>query len=153
MYALVALLVAGPELSRKQRYRVGQPWPYEPLLWTANPDGAQLPVVPGRAGAEREVPVAAGEHGHGTVPCGPEGPADRRPGDRHGPGLAAAQEYREPTAGEHPFTPGAAGPAGRGADPGHSGPGLRFSLVPMISNPRIEECDDIAVRHGAWAAW
>lgn len=58
IYALIALLVAGPKLSRKQRYRVGQPWPYEPLFWTANPEGAHLPVVDGhaagtRVGAER----------------------------------------------------------------------------------------------------
>jgi len=59
IYALIALLVAGPKLSRKQRYRVGQPWSYEPLFWTANPEGAHLPVVDehaaagARVGAER----------------------------------------------------------------------------------------------------
>lgn len=58
-YVLITLLVAGPKLSRKQRYRVGQPWPHEPLFWTANPDGAHLPaaaehVAAGAwAGAER----------------------------------------------------------------------------------------------------
>ena len=58
IYGLIALLVAGPKLARKQRYRVGQPWPYEPMFWTANPEGAHLPaeshpVVGTRAGAER----------------------------------------------------------------------------------------------------
>ena len=59
IYGLVALLVARPKLARKQRYRVGRPWPYEPLFWTANPEGAHLPDAPehaaagARAGAER----------------------------------------------------------------------------------------------------
>ncbi len=59
LYVLIALLVAGPKLSRRQRYRVGQPWPYEPLFWTANPEGAHLPaaddhaVAGARVGAER----------------------------------------------------------------------------------------------------
>jgi hypothetical protein len=44
IYGLIALLVAGPKLARKQRYRVGQPWSYEPMFWTANPEGAHLPT-------------------------------------------------------------------------------------------------------------
>jgi hypothetical protein len=44
IYVLIVLLVAGPKLSRRPRYRVGQPWPYEPLFWTANPEGAHLPA-------------------------------------------------------------------------------------------------------------
>ena len=43
LYLLIALLAAAPRLARRPRYRVGQPWPYEPLWWTANPQGAQLP--------------------------------------------------------------------------------------------------------------
>jgi len=30
-------------MGRRPRYRVGQPWTFEPLWWTANPAGAQLP--------------------------------------------------------------------------------------------------------------
>ena len=41
-YVLITLLVARRKVSGKPRYRVGQPWPYEPLFWTANPEGAHL---------------------------------------------------------------------------------------------------------------
>lgn len=44
LYAIVALLAAGPRLAKRPRYRVGQPWTHEPLWWTANPVGAQLPA-------------------------------------------------------------------------------------------------------------
>jgi hypothetical protein len=47
LYLLIALLVVAPRMARKPRYRVGQPWPYEPLWWTANPKGAHLPSVEG----------------------------------------------------------------------------------------------------------
>lgn len=47
LFALVAFLAAAPRLRRRPRYRVGQPWTYEPLWWTANPAGARLPPVPG----------------------------------------------------------------------------------------------------------
>jgi hypothetical protein len=58
IYGLIALLVGRRKLTRKQRYRVGEPWSYEPLFWTANPEGAHLPVGDehggvARAGAER----------------------------------------------------------------------------------------------------
>ena len=43
LYALIVLLAAAPRMSRRPRYRVGQPWTFEPLWWTANPAGAQLP--------------------------------------------------------------------------------------------------------------
>lgn len=43
LYVLIALLAAAPRLGRRPRYRVGQPWTFEPLWWTANPAGAQLP--------------------------------------------------------------------------------------------------------------
>lgn len=46
LYGLVAFLAAAPRLRRRSRYRVGQPWTYEPLWWTANPAGARLPPVP-----------------------------------------------------------------------------------------------------------
>jgi hypothetical protein len=47
LYLLIVLLVVAPRMARKPRYRVGQPWPHEPLWWTANPQGAQLPSVEG----------------------------------------------------------------------------------------------------------
>lgn len=43
VYVVISLLAAAPRLNRRPRYRVGQPWTYEPLWWTANPEGAQLP--------------------------------------------------------------------------------------------------------------
>lgn len=43
LYLLIALLVVVPRRARRPRYRPGQPWPYEPLFWTANPAGARLP--------------------------------------------------------------------------------------------------------------
>lgn len=49
LYLLIAVLVAGPRRARRPRYRVGQPWPFEPLFWTANPQGAQLPAPEDRA--------------------------------------------------------------------------------------------------------
>lgn len=45
LYLLIALLVTAPRLARRPRYRVGQPWPYQPLWWMANPQGAQLPAA------------------------------------------------------------------------------------------------------------
>lgn len=49
LYVLIAVLVAGPRLARRPRYRVGQPWPHQPLWWTANPEGARLPPADGPA--------------------------------------------------------------------------------------------------------
>jgi hypothetical protein len=45
IYGLIAALVVLPRRARRPRYRSGQPWPFEPLWWTANPEGAQLPAV------------------------------------------------------------------------------------------------------------
>jgi hypothetical protein len=47
LYLLIVLLVIVPKRSGRARYRVGQPWPYEPVFWTANPQGAQLPAADG----------------------------------------------------------------------------------------------------------
>lgn len=44
LYLLIAVLVALPRRTRRPRYRVGRPWPFEPLFWTANPRGAGLPA-------------------------------------------------------------------------------------------------------------
>jgi hypothetical protein len=45
LYVGIALLVVAPRMARRPRYRVGQPWPHEPMWWTANPQGAHLPLV------------------------------------------------------------------------------------------------------------
>jgi hypothetical protein len=42
LYLLIALLVVGPRMARRPRYRAGQPWTHPPMWWTANPQGAQL---------------------------------------------------------------------------------------------------------------
>jgi hypothetical protein len=47
IYLLIVLLVVVPRRAGRPRYRVGQPWPYEPKFWTANPEGAQLPTAHG----------------------------------------------------------------------------------------------------------
>lgn len=49
LYLLIALLVFVPRRARRPRYRVGRPWPFEPMFWTANPAGAQLPEPDKRA--------------------------------------------------------------------------------------------------------
>jgi hypothetical protein len=49
LYLLLAALVMLPRRSRRPRYRVGQPWTFPPLWWTANPEGAQLPAPEARA--------------------------------------------------------------------------------------------------------
>jgi len=45
LYALITLMVVGPRLARRPRYRAGQPWSHDPMWWTANPAGAHLPPV------------------------------------------------------------------------------------------------------------
>ncbi|HEU0086097.1 MAG TPA: hypothetical protein VFQ77_00325 [Pseudonocardiaceae bacterium] len=35
---LLGLLTLGPNFRRPPRYRPGQPWPYPPVWWTANPE-------------------------------------------------------------------------------------------------------------------
>lgn len=47
LYLLIVALVVVPRRARRPRYRTGQPWPYGPLWWTANPEGAQLPAADG----------------------------------------------------------------------------------------------------------
>jgi hypothetical protein len=49
LYLLIALLVIAPKRARRARYRVGQPWTFAPLWWTANPEGARLPEPDPRA--------------------------------------------------------------------------------------------------------
>lgn len=50
LYVGPALLISARRRGRRPRYRVGAPWPYEPLFWIANPEGAHLPA--GTAGTE-----------------------------------------------------------------------------------------------------
>jgi hypothetical protein len=52
IYLLVFLAVMGPKQAKRKRHRVGEAWGYEPLWWTANPEGAHLPAAhdPGAAG-------------------------------------------------------------------------------------------------------
>lgn len=61
LFGLITLLVVGPRLARRPRYRAGQPWRFEPLWWTANPAGAQLPPVDTRTAAGREAGGARGD--------------------------------------------------------------------------------------------
>lgn len=54
LYVLLWAMVTVPRRSRRPRYRVGQDWPFPPMWWAANPDGAQLPAAAaGRADGER----------------------------------------------------------------------------------------------------
>ena len=55
VYLLVSLAVMGPKQAKRKRHRVGEAWGYEPLWWTANPEGAHLPAA--------HAPAAAGERG------------------------------------------------------------------------------------------
>jgi hypothetical protein len=48
LYLLITALVMWPRLANRPRYRVGQPWPYEPMWWVASPEGAGLPPVDDR---------------------------------------------------------------------------------------------------------
>lgn len=47
LYLLIVALVIVPRRGGRPRYRVGRPWPYEPMFWTANPEGARLPAADG----------------------------------------------------------------------------------------------------------
>ena len=49
VYLVLSALVVLPRRSRRPRYRVGQPWTFPPLWWTANPEGAHLPAPEARA--------------------------------------------------------------------------------------------------------
>ncbi|MHA6795969.1 aa3-type cytochrome oxidase subunit CtaJ [Pseudonocardia bannensis] len=60
LYLLIALLVMAPKMARRPRYRAGQPWSYEPMWWTANPEGAGLPPAHDEPGSDA---AAAGGRG------------------------------------------------------------------------------------------
>jgi hypothetical protein len=40
IFALLAVLSMGRKPSTEDRYRCGQPWNYEPVWWSGNPQGA-----------------------------------------------------------------------------------------------------------------
>ena len=48
---LVVLAVVGPKHAKRKRHRAGEAWEYEPLWWTANPEGAHLPEATARSTA------------------------------------------------------------------------------------------------------
>ncbi|WP_181779915.1 aa3-type cytochrome oxidase subunit CtaJ [Pseudonocardia pini] len=41
---VLLLLTVGRKAGRKPRYRSGEGWDFDPVLWTANPEGAHLPA-------------------------------------------------------------------------------------------------------------
>jgi hypothetical protein len=55
IFLLVFLAVVGPKQAKRKRHRVGDAWDYQPLWWTANPEGAHLPAAHSR--------VPSGERG------------------------------------------------------------------------------------------
>ena len=44
LYGAIALGTSAGYRRRRARYKAGDAWPYEPLFWTANPEGAHLPA-------------------------------------------------------------------------------------------------------------
>lgn len=72
LYLLIALLAAGRGLSRRPRYRPGEPWRYPSSWWSANPEGSGLPEPPaadehtgdpGRTNAAGADATRGGAHG------------------------------------------------------------------------------------------
>ena len=49
VFLFVILALVGPKQAKRKRHRVGDAWDYQPLWWTANPEGAHLPAVHARA--------------------------------------------------------------------------------------------------------
>lgn len=44
LYGGIALWTSAGSRRRRARYKAGDAWPYEPLFWIANPEGARLPA-------------------------------------------------------------------------------------------------------------
>lgn len=44
LYAGIWTLIAARRRRGRTRWSAGDPWPYEPLFWIANPKGAHLPA-------------------------------------------------------------------------------------------------------------
>ena len=63
IYLGIALLAARRGLSRRPRYRPGEPWRYPPAWWSANPEGAGLPEVSEHEPAEVAGASRGGAHG------------------------------------------------------------------------------------------
>lgn len=74
IYTLIAAVTLGRGHSRPPRYRPGQRWDYEPVWWTADAEGADLPELPTQS--------AAG-------PAGSNPSTDARPGARTARGGAS----------------------------------------------------------------
>lgn len=50
LYAGIWILVAAGRRGRRSRWSPGDPWPYDPLFWIANPAGAAHPAHAAREG-------------------------------------------------------------------------------------------------------
>ncbi len=63
IFLLIALLAARKGLTRRTRYRPGDPWTYPPVWWSANPAGAELPEVGAHADATQSGSSRGGADG------------------------------------------------------------------------------------------
>jgi hypothetical protein len=62
IYGVLLLLTVGRKASRRPRYRSGEGWDYDPVLWTANPEGAHLPAPTEHV--EQAAATTGGARGH-----------------------------------------------------------------------------------------
>lgn len=60
IYGGIAVATLGTRSRQAPRYRPGRPWDYEPVWWTANPEGADLPELPDTSGAGSGARTARG---------------------------------------------------------------------------------------------
>ena len=44
VYVVVFAATLGRRRAKRERYRAGESWNHEPVLWVANPEGAHLPA-------------------------------------------------------------------------------------------------------------
>jgi hypothetical protein len=63
LYGAVALLTIARKAARRPKYRSGQAWEHEPVLWTANPEGAHLAPHDPHA-IENPAATTGGARGH-----------------------------------------------------------------------------------------
>jgi hypothetical protein len=59
IYALLAVLSMGRKPNRENRYRSGQPWNYEPVWWSGNPQGQAHEAKEPGPGSQAHEPGAA----------------------------------------------------------------------------------------------
>lgn len=64
IYAVVALLTIAPKSAKRPKYRTGEKWTYEPVLWTANPAGAHLPAHVDHIEPAEGAATTGGARGH-----------------------------------------------------------------------------------------